>query len=336
MEVKRWKFYIVCFYCLLVSDFGFGQSKINGISFVASDKEINTNAIKPVIAINANWVTLMPYGFMKTESDTTITFNSKRQWINERKEGIEATSKLFKSKKIKVMLKPQIWIPKGGFTGRIKMKSEKEWIAFENNYQKFILFYAKLAQSTNCELFCIGTEMNSFVIARSKYWKELINKIKKIYKGKITYAENWDTYKSVPFISKLDYIGIDAYFPLDTTKTPSIKAIETAWKPLKKEMQQLAKKYNKEILFTEYGYQSKDYTTLEPWDHSKSRIVNLKGQENALTAIFNQFWAADWFAGGFLWKWYDKQNEAGGINDSDYTVQNKPSEEIVKNYYSKK
>lgn len=116
------------------------------------------------------------------------------------------------------MLKPQIWIPKGGFTGNIKMKSEKEWITFESNYEKFILFFAKHAQTTNCELFCIGTEMNSFVIARPKYWSDLILKIRKIYTGKITYAENWDTYATVPFIPSLDYIGIDAYFPLDTEK----------------------------------------------------------------------------------------------------------------------
>ena len=312
------------------------QKKINGISFVASDKEVTIDAIEPVITINANWVTLMPFGFMKTESDTSIAFNSKRQWINERKEGIESTSKLFKSKKIKVMLKPQIWIPKGGFTGNTKMKSEKEWIAFENNYEKFILFYAKIAQTTNCELFCIGTEMNSFVTARPSYWNSLILKIKKIYIGKITYAENWDSYQEVPFIDKLDYIGIDAYFPLDTAKTPTVKAIEIAWQPLKKEMQLFSKKHNKKILFTEYGYQSKDFVTLEPWNHTKNRNINLISQENALLALYNHFWNEDWFAGGFLWKWYDNHKEAGGINDSDYTVQNKPSEKIVKKQYSKK
>ncbi len=324
--------------CLLLLFFScsfFAQKKINGLSFVASDREISSNSIDPVISINANWVTLMPFGFMRTENDTSLVFNSNRQWINERKEGIEATSKLFKSKKIKVMLKPQIWIPRGGFTGHIKMKSEKDWMAFEAHYEKFILFYAKLAQTTHCELFCIGTEMNSFVIARPKYWVDLITKIKKIYTGKITYAENWDTYDTVPFLASLDYIGIDAYFPLDVAKTPTIKAIETAWQPLKKAMQQLSEKYKKKILFTEFGYQSKDYVTLEPWDHAKSRTVNLKGQEYALSAIFNQFWATDWFAGGFLWKWYDNHNEAGGMNDSDYTVQNKPSEKIVKSYFSK-
>lgn len=322
-------------FVLLFSVSCLAQSKINGISFVASNREITIEAIKPVTEINANWVTLMPYGFMKSETDSTIIFNSKRQWINERKEGIEATSKLFKNKKIKIMLKPQIWIPKGGFTGHIKMKSEKEWQALENSYEKFILFYAKIAQTSKVDLFCIGTEMNAFVVARPLFWKALIVKIKSDYKGKITYAENWDTYKTVPFIASLDYIGIDAYFPLDTAKTPTIKALETSWQPLKKEMQLFSKKHNKKILFTEYGYQSKDYTSLEPWDHSKKRIVNLRGQENALSALYNQFWKEDWFAGGFLWKWYDNHNEAGGINNSDYTVQNKPSEKIVKKYYTK-
>lgn len=320
---------------LLISFSVFSQKKINGISFVASNSEITNKAIEPVISVNANWVTLMPYGFMKSESEKIISYNSKRQWINERKEGIEATAKLFKEKKLKIMLKPQIWIPKGGFTGNIKMKSEDDWVDFEENYEKFILFYAKIAQDCKCELFCIGTEMNSFVTTRPKYWNDLITKIKKVYAGKITYAENWDSYKKVPFIEKIDYIGIDAYFPLDSSKTPTLKSIEDSWKPLKKEMQSLTKKYNKKILFTEYGYQSKDYATFEPWDHSKKRIVNLIAQETALQAIYNQFWKETWFAGGFLWKWYDNHSEAGGLNDSDYTVQNKPSEKIVRKYYMK-
>lgn len=312
------------------------QSKINGISFVASNNEITTQAIQPVVEINANWITLMPFGFMKTENDTSITFNSQRQWINERKEGIEKTVKLFKQKKIKIMLKPQIWIPKGGFTGHIKMNSEKEWKLFELSYEKFILFYAKVAQENKCELFCVGTELNSFVTTRSSYWSRLLAKIKKIYTGKITYAENWDTYKTVPFIQSLDYIGIDAYFPLDKTKSPSVKDIEKAWKPLKIELKQWSKTHNKKILFTEYGYQSKDFSTLEPWNFSKKESPNMKIQENALIAIYNQYWSEQWFAGGFLWKWYDNDADAGGINNIDYTVQNKPAKKIVKRYYSKK
>jgi hypothetical protein len=311
------------------------QKKINGISFVASNREVNIKNIENVVAVNANWVTLMPFAFMKNISDTTIVYNSKRQWWGEKKVGIETTARLFHQQKIQVMLKPQIWIPNGGFTGHVKMKNEQNWQVFENNYEKYILEYAQLAQSTRCEIFCIGTEMNTFVISRPLYWKKLIGKIKKVYKGKITYAENWDTYKNVPFFSEIDYIGIDAYFQLCQDKTPSIKKITTAWKPIKKEIAQLSKKYNKKILFTEFGYQSKDFTAHEPWNHGKILAVNLLAQENALTGIFNSFWDEDWFAGGFLWKWYDNHEEVGGNNDIDYTVQNKPAEKTIKKFYTK-
>ncbi len=202
-----------------------GQTKINGISFVASNREITNKAIAPVIAVNANWVTLMPFAFMKSTTDTSIVYNDKQQWWGERKEGREKTARIFHDKKIQVMLKPQIWISRGFFTGHIKMSSEKNWIVLEKNYEKFILDYAKLGQSTKCEILCIGTELNSFVINRPEFWRNLILKIKQVYKGKITYAENWDTYKSIPFLSSLDYIGVDAYFPLSIQKTPTIKTL---------------------------------------------------------------------------------------------------------------
>jgi hypothetical protein len=318
---------------LLLSINCFSQ-KINGISFVASNTPVNNEIIQPVVEVNANWVTLMPFGFMKTINENAIQYNSKRQWWGETKEGIAKTAAEFHKEKLKVMLKPQIWIPNGGFTGHIAMKSEEDWIAFEKSYEVFILDYAQVANDHKIELFCIGTELHNFVSTRADYWKKLIQKIKKIYKGKITYAENWDTYKNVPFIEELDYIGIDAYFPLVNEKTPSITTIEKAWKPFKSEIKALSLKHHKSILFTEFGYQSKDYTTAEPWNHSNISSVNPIAQANALEALFNQFWKENWFAGGFLWKWYDKK-DAGGKQNSDYTVQNKPSLEVIRSWYKK-
>jgi hypothetical protein len=336
MMVLQYKLKIMLILVFTAFSFsGFSQNKINGISFVASNRAITDKAIVPVVAVNANWVALMPFAFMKTISDSEIEFNSLYQWLGERKEGVEKTATAFKKKHIQIMLKPQIWIPEGGFTGNIKMKNETDWITFEKNYEKFILFYAQLAQKSHCEMFCIGTELNSFITARPSFWNALIVKIKKIYTGKITYAENWDTYKNVPFIKSLDYIGVDAYFPLDKEKTPTQKSIELAWQPIQKQLKKLSEIHNKKILFTEFGYQSKDFATSTPWDHSKTSLPNLKAQENALKTILTIFWNKDWFAGGFLWKWYDNHSEVGGEIDTDYTVQNKPSEKLLQKFYAK-
>lgn len=314
----------------------YSQQKINGISFVASNTPITLNAIQPVLNLNANWVALMPYGFMKTETETNIQYNSNRQWWGETKLGISKTAIAFHQQKIKTMLKPQIWIPNGGFTGHIEMKSEVDWIVFEKSYEKFILDYASVAQDNDIELFCIGTELNNFIMKRPGFWEQLIIKIKSIYKGKLTYAENWDTYKNVSFLSAMDYIGIDAYFPLSKQKTPTVYDLETAWKPIKKEIKNLSLQYKKPILFTEFGYQSKDFTAALPWEHNNTNSLNLIAQNNSLDAIFKQFWKEKWFAGGFLWKWYDNHQQSGNLFDTDYTVQNKPSEKIVKNQFSKK
>ena len=319
---------------ILISVSIFSQSKINGVSFVASNRVIQQKFIDPVMKVNANWVTLMPFAFVKTINDTQILFDDNRQWWGERKIGIEKSAELFKANNFKIMLKPQIWIP-NGFTGNIKMDSEKDWLIFEKNYEKFILDYAKIAASTNCEILCIGTELNDFVTNRTSFWNQLIKKIRNVYSGKITYAENWDTFEKVPFLSEIDFIGIDAYFPLTNEKTPTLKSLAKAWIPVKSRIEKLSKKFDKKVIFTEYGYQSKDFTANEPWDHSKKQNVNLLAQQNSLAILLATFWNEPWFEGGFLWKWYDNHNQVGGKFDRDYTIQNKSMELLLGNFYRK-
>ena len=309
------------------------KTKINGISFVASDRPIEEKAIKPLLETNANWITLMPFAFMKSLNETTIHFNFKNQWLGEREEGITQTASAFHEKGIKIMLKPQIWISNGNFTGHIKMNSDADWDKLEEQYEAFILFYAKIAETTHCEMFCIGTELHSFVDERPEFWKALIVKIREKYKGKITYAENWDTYEKTPFVNQLDYIGIDAYFPLASSKTPSLSELEASWKPLLVKLENFSNKHQKQILFTEFGYQSTDYTTKEPWNHSNSKTLNLEAQTNATQALFDNVWQNDWFAGGFLWKWYDDHTKVGGLENADYTPQNKPVEKVIQEFY---
>jgi hypothetical protein len=66
---------------------------------------------------------------------------------------------------------------------------------------------------------------------RPEYWSQLIKKIKKIYSG--NYAANWDDFDKVPFWNELDYIGIDAYFPLSDATTPSVLELNDSSSTLK-------------------------------------------------------------------------------------------------------
>lgn len=309
-------------------------SSIHGISFIASNKKITSEDILPVLNINANWVTLMPFGFMPSENEPSLRYNTDWQWWGETANGVRTTSEYFKDSKIKRMLKPQLWIKGGFFTGHMKMRTEKDWLALEKNYENFILFYAELAQTSDFELFCIGTELNYFVNERPKFWIELIHKIKKIYKGQITYAANWDSYQNPQFWSLLDFVGIDAYFPLTDEKTPSIEELLVAWTPIKKELENFSKKNRKSIIFTEYGYRSIDHCAKEPWNSDTKENFNVLAQKNALSAIYQTFWEESWFYGGFLWKWFDDYTKAGGNTNTGFTVQNKSTEKTIKELFA--
>lgn len=312
------------------------KDKIDGISLVSSRVPLNQKNIEPIMDIDANYVAVMPFGFVRNLNSPIVYFNSNNQWYGETAEGAKQYVALLKKNNFKIMLKPQIWVSKGQFTGHINMNTEGDWVILEKSYSNFIIEFATLAQKLDIELFCIGTELEQFIVNRPKYWTELIYEIKNIFKGKLTYAANWNEFEKVPFWKHIDYIGIDAYFPLSERKTPTLEEIEKGWQPYKRSIERLQRKFQKPILFTEFGYRSVDFAAHQPWVSTRNLgNVNLEVQSNATKAIFNQFWDEDWFAGGFVWKWFVDHEKSGGLDDNQYSPQNKPVEKLIQQIYEK-
>jgi hypothetical protein len=323
-------------YLLEFSCSGHAQEKINGVSFVASRETVAQEHVAEVVQLNANHAAVMPFGFIRDPASPKIIFDTDRQWFGETKEGAIQYIELLHKNGIKTMVKPQIWIWKGVFTGTLKMNSEADWKTLEKSYEKFILTYAQMARETGSELFCIGTELEQFVLLRPDYWKRLIAKLRKVYPGKLTYAANWDEYPRVPFWQELDYIGIDAYFPLSEEKTPTVAQLQAGWQEPKKKIESLSETCNKPVLFTEYGYRSMDQNAWKPWLVDRhEEPVNLQAQANATQAILEEFWSEDWFAGGYVWKWFINHKQSGGEKDNRFTPQNKPAEGVLREFYKK-
>jgi hypothetical protein len=307
---------------------------INGISYVASQNTLVQEHVDPIIAINATHASIMPFGFIQDLDHPNINYNTERQWFGETRDGAKQYIDLLKQNNIQIMMKPQIWVWRGEFTGLIEMRTEEDWIKFEESYSRFILEFATLAEESHCELFCIGTELELFIENRPEFWKKLISEIRDVYSGKITYAANWDEYKRTPFWEMLDYIGVDAYFPISESRTPTFEETIDKWKHLKEQMRDISEKNKKKFLFTEYGYRSVDYAGKEPWksDRNMSR-VNLIAQSNLYKALYESVWNEDWFAGGFIWKWFIDDSKVGGYDNTMFTPQNKPVEKMISDYF---
>lgn len=310
------------------------QKKINGVSFVASRDAISSKHITPVLKAQSNYVALMPYSYIRNIATPKIEFNTNREWYGETENGLLQYAKEFQKVHVKIMVKPHLWLRRGGFTGDLQPTTEENWLLLENSYKDYILTYAKAAENLKAEILCIGTELEEFVKNRPNYWLKLIKEIRKIYKGKLTYAANWDEYKRITFWNQLDFIGIDAYFPLSDKKSPTTAEYEMGWQKHKEEIKRIQQKFKKPILFTEFGYRSIDFNGKEPWEANRTKgNVNLQAQSNALQAIHNQFWKEEWFAGGFIWKWFHRHDKVGGENNNRFTPQNKPAEKLLQKLY---
>lgn len=322
-------FFVFSFLAVL-SGFNQMTEKMKGISFVASSKPIVSEDVTPIVAVNANWVTIMPYGFVGENG--RVQYNSKWQWWGETSVGVEETIMLCQQKNLKIMLKPQIWMA-NAYTGDYNLTNEKDWLTFEESYAEFITTFAKIAEKTNVELFCIGTEWREFIAKRKKFWNSFIDSIKDSFSGKLTYAANWDDYAAVPFWDKMDYIGVNGYFPISYSKKPVLKELVAGWNVHKPLLASFSKKKDKKIIFTEIGYRSIDGATIKPWEHGNSARFNAGIQRDAFKALFTTLWDEDWFEGVFIWKWYHNHKTQGGSGDIDFTPQNKPAEIYISNFW---
>ncbi len=303
---------------------------IKGVGLVATVHEIDSNEFISIKNVNANAVAIIPYAFCSTESPSVI-YNSPRQWWGETDAGVIGCVQAAKRKNLSVMIKPHLWIRDGVYTGQFALPDEEAWRIWEDSYSNYILHFAKIADSTHVEVFCIGTELGNTISQRPSFWNKLIDSVKQIYHGQITYAANWDDYDKVPFWRKMDFIGVDAYFPLVNDKTPSTQDIIDAWDKYLPGLEKISAENKRPVLFTEYGYRNADGCTAEPWKED-GNSVNNRAQENAYEAFYESFANKNWFAGGFVWKWYG-ENYSRGMNKVDFTPQGKPAEDVIKKWY---
>ncbi|MCB9234762.1 MAG: hypothetical protein H6581_24125 [Bacteroidia bacterium] len=310
---------------------------VGGVCFVAPRNPIEKEDMAPMTQINAGWVAVIPYAFSRPDN-ASVTYNYNGQWWGESPVGAAKQIEYAKSLGMKVMLKPHLWVWGQGWPGDFTLETDQEWEHWENDYADYILYFAKMADSLGVEILCIGTEIRHSVRDRPQFWKKLAADVRKVYSGQITYAANWDNFTNVTFWSDLDFIGIDAYFPLAPDATPQVNLLVQKWGPIARSLGDYSKRQGKKILFTEYGWMSVDGAAWQNWELEANMAtinVNMQAQKNAYEAFFLTLWNQEWFAGGFLWKWWSNHDQIGGPEDKRYTPQNKPAADLISQWYLK-
>lgn len=247
---------------------------------------------------------------------------------------------------MKIMLKPHVDTYSGQWRALIKPDREGRWF---RSYTEMLLKYARLAEKHSVEMLSIGVEyLYATEPQHTQEWRKMIREVRKVYSGKLTYGANWsgqpqlglhvNEFEQVEFWDDLDYIGVDAYFPLKEMSTNQALplAIENMQRHNRK-LAEMSERFGKKIIFVEAGIQSARGALTQPYEYNHgsrfTAIPDEMTQEYYYRAMIETFGRQKWCAGIFWWHW---DATPSPFERTDYTVRNKSTARLVRDWYEGK
>jgi hypothetical protein len=314
------------------------DGKMRGVNLV-SGRPMEDAALDPLVRDNVEWVSVSPFGWQEGLDGDRVEVSGEGGYWSESDSGVVALAGMARARGLHVMLKPHLWIT-GDHGGSARLAdldpgTPERWRAWFVSYRGYLLHYAALAERAGVDLLCIGAEVKRAAVGHEAEWRAMIADVRRVYHGRLTYAANWyEEAEAIRFWDALDYIGVQAYYPLSTDATDDRAKIERGWAAHLAALERLHRRWGKPILFTEIGWKSTADATVRPWEWTEARSqmlarVSTRTQAAAYEAFFRTAWREPWLAGAFLWKWYGRHERAGGADDPDFTPQNKPAEAII-------
>ncbi|MBU0553089.1 hypothetical protein KKF91_02515 [Myxococcota bacterium] len=211
----------------------------------------------------------------------------------------------------------------GEWRGRLAPTDRAAWWA---SYARFILHYADLASALDAPILSVGSELGAMEHERDR-WLALIAQVRARFSGRLVYSANWDHFHEVRFWDGLDWMGLNAYFPLSDDPQPSAEALDGAWLLLRARLERWAAFHDRPFLFTEVGYRSVRGAATRPYHYETGAEVDLEAQARAW-ASFTRAWRGRPHLGGIVvWIWSEDGPTGYGLRD-------KPAEGIVRAFFT--
>lgn len=269
-------------------------------------------------------VTLCFLAFQDTAYSEEIDFTSE---TTPTREDILKMSTYAQSLGLKVILKPMLDCKDGTWRAHINffdidVPCETKWPNWFKNYGEYMLYYAKIAEEAKCEMLVIGTEMVQSE-RRAADWCYLIQEIRKVYTGLITY--NTDKYQegNVSWWQHVDVISASGYYPIDDIENQILR------------IEQIVKKYQKPYFFAEAGCPCRIGSAENPNDWKFQGAYSEEEQAKWYQAFFEKTINLPWLFGYTPWAW-GTHVVKGSSKDDGYDVYDKPAATIIKENYAKR
>lgn len=225
---------------------------------------------------NVNSVSLV---FPFSQADASASEVSAEKTITPSKKAMRLFIREAHKRHMAVMLRPimdesKLEPESGEWRGNIHPKDRSKWMA---SYTAMIVDYAKFAEEEKVEMFSVGTELPS-MLSEKAAWSSLIHQVRDVYDGKILYAFNWNEPFDAELVSQLDYIGFDAFYPIQEPKPES-------WDGWMADMRKYRDQTDKPVIFTEVGTRSQDESYKTPWAWLTASPVSQEAQASYFRSV---------------------------------------------------
>lgn len=296
--------------------------------------QLAKQSLQRLTEIGSNAIAIVPYSFMRDPKKPSY-IPIAQSTGGENDQAVLFAHYEAKKMGMSTMLKPQIWVGRS-WPGDIEMKDEKDWATFFQNYYRWTRHYALLAEINELDSYCIGVEFAKATLAKEKEWRQLIQKLRGIYSGQLTYAANWgDEFENLKFWDELDFIGLNCYYPLSKNDNPSKRELRNAFNKILNKVEEISNKYKKPLVFTEIGFRSVDGPWKNPHAKEDGRRFNDAHQKLCYEVVLDGIKNRAWCKGILWWKWPSYMSYRGQQN-TGFSPNSKQTESVINEYFKTK
>jgi hypothetical protein len=300
--------------------------------------EYTEELLDELVRMGANAISITPFGRIWSLTSTEIQMDFEMPYAKNR----QAVGRMIAqahARGLRVLLIPHLWVETGGWRGEIDPGSEGGWLAYQESYRQFVVRWARDAERFGADAFSIGVECKSWSGRFGGYWTKLIQEIRSVFKGPLTYSSNWDEVEGVIFWDQLDWIGVNAFYPLAQEHGADYATYAASARRALAELGEVAAVLRKPILLVEIGYTTRTDAAVEPWlwpDDMQDVTVDEHEQARALHAIATAAAERDDVIGFFVWRYYANLDDVSQEAIWGFSPHAKLAERVLERVFSRR
>jgi len=285
----------------------------------------------------ATWVAITPFGRVNDLGGVGVdpTFEAP---FEKNRGDVARAIRMAHERGMRVMLVPHLWVESGGWRAEIDPKTDEGWARWTKSYADFVLAWARVAEEEHAEIFSAGVELRSWVTSgRAPSFMALLDDVRRVYHGLVTYSANWDDVDDTIVLGALDLIGINAFYPLADRDRATESELLAGGERVRAKIHKLAETWRKPVLFTEIGYTTRPDPAIRPWewpDAMKAVRVDEHAQALAYRSLVRPLLDEPDLAGFFVWRVYADPDDVSQEAEWGFSPRGKLAETIVRDAFS--